>query len=613
MLCWGLPETCPGMRGERVEWVMGTAVVEGEQRRPARQAEFHERRGLLGAVAQWLPVPVVLAVVSAVVLAMLAAPMVPAAAAKKPATTAAQGPGAPSGPVIAAYYFGNADPLNFWSSDLSGAAQTFQQMHQQGFNTVGLVVPWDDFEPQLDPPTYNSIDFARLDQLVSLAASMHLNVMVRLSFAADWDPSDALEWGVRFAAVYNDPTTYATWLNYISQLHANLSAYPNVVFAYLSWEDFFNPYWEVLSATTLADRLALARSMGYRDWLEGHYSLTKVNQIYGQNFTSWSQVPTPRVDQPAFRMLYRFMDQMLVGRFFLPALQRYPGLTLEARADNDLLFKGTQVWRRYLHTSQWDIPGTIITGIDFDPNMRDPSSSPNETASEALQSLDSTLSTVASGSGGRRLFIYQFLFYDNARIAANGPHLTPDQVAPFLQQATAPLEQYTDGYGIWTYRNYNVSLVYNPSFSLGLTGWTVGGSVGTANPTGGPTYARLSSGSTVKQRVPVGRLGGGSAPVTISFLARSPSRAQLKVQLDNAPSHSVVLGSSWRSYQFTYPESQVTAGRLRLSAAGKLDLTKVEVYDFTQQGDVQGVSGKPRGGLAPLESLNQRIASNSPS
>src|SRR6185437_4889228 len=76
-------------------------------------------------------------------------------------------------PVLAAFYFGEADPLNFWTSHLSGAPAAFKQMKQEGFNAVELAVPWGEFQPGVKPIRYNATALQRLTSLVSLANSLH--------------------------------------------------------------------------------------------------------------------------------------------------------------------------------------------------------------------------------------------------------------------------------------------------------------------------------------------------------------------------------------------------------------------------------------------------------
>ena len=192
-----------------------------------------------------------------------------------------------------AYYFGTANPQNFWSSDLSGAQQAFEQMKANGFNAVGLVIPWGYFQTKTSPPTKNKVAFKELDRLISLAAGLDMQVVLRISYLLDEDPADRPSYTQRALSVWSNQTEYNAWLAYISALHANVSHFGNIAMAYLSWEDFFNPVGDATVSTAPGTRVRLAQRYGYQTWLSQHYSLAAVSFAYGQQFSSWSQVPTP--------------------------------------------------------------------------------------------------------------------------------------------------------------------------------------------------------------------------------------------------------------------------------------------------------------------------------
>ncbi len=541
----------------------------------------------------------------AVPTAAIAATRAPARALVSPAVTPTEGT-----KVAAADYFGIANPYDFWSSDLSGAPQAFRQMRADGFNAVGLVVPWDDFEPSLDPPTYNSTDFYELSYLVSLAGFLHLGVVLRLSYATDVDPRDQDGWGERFNLAYGDPTVYEDWLNFMAFVHQQLEPYSNVDLAYLSWEDLWVPVGTASILKGLHQRIAFAREIGFTSWLEQRMSLTQAGQAYGTTFTSWSQVPTPLRYQRAFKLMFRFYDDMVVNRFFLPALNVFPGLTLEARDDVDLIWNGNQIVGGFQHDAQWALPGTDLTGVDYAPYMRDPSSSYHETAEEAYEGLKATLAFISRRTGGRRLFINQFLFMDNARLSASLPHIAPSQLRPFLHLALGPFDQYTDGYGVWTYRDYNVSPVYNPSFSLGTVGWATSGPVTTTpSSPGSPSYATVGPEGRVTQDVPLNKVGPtGQSPFTVSVAARPESGdAHLKVHAGSAPVETLSLSAGWHTYQLSFAGSDFASGQLQLSAPSKVEISDVQMYNFTENGDVYGPNGAPRLALPALQWLNKRI------
>ncbi|HUA96540.1 MAG TPA: hypothetical protein VMB82_13565, partial [Acidimicrobiales bacterium] len=208
-----------------------------------------------------------------------------AALALVPAFPMAAPAGAASGTYLAAAeYFGSGNPTNMWSSDLSGAPKAFALMKREGFNTVGLILPWGQFQPGLTPPSYDSATFARLDRLITQATHLHIGVILRLSYEWDIDPADQLPGGTRFAQLWSNSKVYAAWLDYIATVHQNVAQFHNVRAAYISWEDLWEPVFEAQGTTTPAQQLSLATSSGYRPWLEKHYTLAQAEFDYGTQF-----------------------------------------------------------------------------------------------------------------------------------------------------------------------------------------------------------------------------------------------------------------------------------------------------------------------------------------
>lgn len=512
------------------------------------------------------------------------------------------------GDLRTAYYFGNADPLDFWSSNLSGAEKAFELMARNGFNSVGLVVPWGEFQTKLIPPTNNPVAFERLNHLVALAASLRLKVVLRLSYLYDVDPADQLPWGRRQAEVYTSSRVYKAWLAYISSLHSDLAKFHNVRLVYFSWEDWFTPVTDTFDATTASQRLALAKQFDYQRWLSRHYSLQAVDFYYGEYFGSWSQVPVPTPQSPALLLMYAFDDWMLINRFFHPAQHYFPGLTLETRTVTDTIVNGSEPVTGYTHPGQYTLSGTSITGMFFSPYMADPSTSPIETAAEGLQSLDSVLATVHSWSPGRKVYIQELEFVSNAPQVVTNPQLGPDQVGPFLIGSASELAHETIGYGLWTYRNQPFSPVYNPNFALGPSGWEVRGAVTAKSSAYGTSWLQLAQHSSLSQLIPASRMITYSGDVDVAVVAQGVRPGSFTVSLAG---HTQRVDTSTRihRYEVSFPPSDLGKGRLTITAGRAVKLYGVQMYGYTQTGDVYNAQGKPELALQPLRELNEELAS----
>lgn len=506
-----------------------------------------------------------------------------------------------------AEYFGDASPLNLWSSDLSGAANAFRQMQQDGFNTVGLVIPWGFFQPGIQPAIYNATAFSRLDRLISIAGSLHMAVILRLGYGLDSDPQDQLP-GTRFESLFESQSVYQSWLGFISRVHQSVQHFSNVRGAYVSWEDYWTPI-ELAEAVTMPSQgTALASGLGYTAWLQSHYSLAQVSQSYGTTFTSWTQVPTPLPTQPSFSLMYEFEDWLLVNRIFLPAAQRFPGLTMETRVDVDPIFNGAATVGSYTHSTLYQLPGTTVTGMYFSPYQGDPSSSPDETAAQALDALQSTLARMSSQSGGRSLYIYEYEITSNSPQVSGDPELTASQLPLFVTQSEPILQHSTSGYALWTYRDFNLSPLFNPSFTLGTAGWSVHGSARVVT-TGGTASLALGQDSSVTQTVTsqatsTADMKATTSP-TVSFEAFAGRGGSVAVQWATGASQTVSLQPGWHSYEVMVPPA--TSGELSVDAHSAIRLTNVQLYSFTQHGDVYDTSGNPQIATGPLSQLNHQL------
>lgn len=506
--------------------------------------------------------------------------------------------------LAAANYFGSGSPFNLWSTNMSGAPQALAQMKNDGFNAVALIVPWGEFEPHLTPPRYDHSALAQLNSVIRDAKRLHMGVLLRLSYEWDTDPADQLPGLARFNDLWRNTAVYRAWLTYIATIHRDVKRFGNVWEAYLSWEDLWQPVFDSQGMTTAAGRVHLAASLGYQSWLasKSHLSLAKVSSDYGTKFTSFSKVPTPLATRPSFRLMYEYQDWALIHHLFGPAAARFPGLTMETRVDVDPIRTGTQVVGSYTHSAQFRLAGTPFTGIYYAPYMGDPSSTKNETVTQTITALQTTLSALSSRTGGRPLFIYEYQFGQNGPAIANDPQLIPSQVPTYLSRSVPLLQRYTVGYALWTYRDYNLSSVFNPSFVLGSQGWKLSGgaSVGKASGTG---WLHLNSGDQATQHF---ALSGGANQV--SFEAQASSPASVTVQVGGGGQQTVQLQTGEQSYTVNLPAS-VDATSVTLGATGSVSLTDIQVYGPTTPGNVYSVTGRPEVGAAALRAANQVLTS----
>ena len=530
-------------------------------------------------------------------------------AAVVPLSTFSTSAGAASQPLVAAEYFGIANPVNLWGSDISGAAAAFQQMKADGFNAVGMVLPWGYFEPGVSPPKFNPAAFSELNSLIRLAGSLQLKVILRLGYDWDLDPSDQLGGATRFIDAYGQASLNQAWVGYIQRIEQDVAPFHNVAAHYITWEDLWFPVFLSQGSASTAQRIQLANTIGYTSWLRGHYKLAAVGQTYGTTFSSWSQVPTPLYQSPSYTLMYKYSEWALINKFFKPAQRVYPGLTMETRVDVDPVYNGSQAVGSYTYSSLYRLPGTPVTGMYFSPYQGDPSTNINETASQGITALQSTLSTMSSRSGGRPLYIYEYEIVSNSPQVSQDPNLTPSQVPPFLSQSVPILKRFTAGFALWTYRDFNMSPIFNPSFYLGTAGWTATGGV-SAGRTSGMSYLTMQPGGSVSQSVQFGIVPlSPGAPIQLTLQASAVSSSgTLQVTVGSSPTMNVTVGPGFNSYTLRVPQSDLGNGKITLTASVPMQVTNVQLFNFTQAGDVYDSTGAPEVGAAPLRTMNQQLA-----
>ncbi len=389
-----------------------------------------------------------------------------------PATdTAANGP-AGIGPGEAylrgAHWFGEGWAVNFWNTRLlDRAAEDFAAIREDGFNTVILVVPWPGFAASETDGTIDPERARRLGALIDLAADADLNVVLRVGYAWDSSVSRAGRWLMR---LWLQEDVRQGWLAHIAGIWEIAKDRPNVLFAFLSWEDLWAI--ESLGERDLAERMTLAQRTGFRQWLRDYVSLDQVSARYGRTFDSFDEVPVPRRTEPAFGLFFDFIDDSWIERFFKPAQAVFPTMSMEIRIDSDPVWNAPgELAYWHSHELAWDLPGAPWTTVYWAPPMggenRGEILSP-ETAAQRLEYLMTRLRTV---TGDRPILIGQFLVEDFTPGFEMNGRLERDAVGEFLEQAEPVLETLTHGYALWTWRDYEHNAVASPDFSVLQGNW----------------------------------------------------------------------------------------------------------------------------------------------
>jgi len=503
----------------------------------------------------------------------------------------------------AATYFGEEWAINFWSSDFSTTDQNMERIKKDGFNTIVLIIPWGEFQPGISPIKYNDIAFERLNYILEKANSHGLDVVLRISYFWDYYPGVELPTIQRFLSL-DDEEVYNAWLDYVHQIYVEVKNFKNVKLAFISWEDFWPFIENAMHITNVDERIALAQKIGFSDYLKSRYDLDYVSKIYGHDYKSWEKVPTPLSNSPAFELLFQFYDDKLVEKFLKPAQVQYPNLSMEVRVDKDPIqyHDGTVKW--YSHSSTYNITGSTHTTIYYTQAIGAQNNYDYQSAKDTLLLLDHTLYNVKKYTDKNKLFVDQFIWFDNTPGFEKNTKIYENEIDSFLHGSCIFLKKYTSGYGIWTYRNYFENIVYNPSFSVGTVGWLTNGKTNLHE-----NALILEQGSSVSQKIPQRFAHLVDTPVTMQFFAKANSlTADMSIEIgDKRYTKHVTDSDSIHVLQL--PMNDLNNRNISFEVLnGSITLTDVKVYNHVQNGNIYNIDWEPLESLNSIHQLNQCLS-----
>lgn len=519
-----------------------------------------------------------------------------------PSDPAALAPRSKADYLRAAHWFGSGWAVNFWNTDLEARARAdFNAIKADGFNSIVLLVPWAGFTAEPADGALIADREARLLALIRLAAEMDLKVVLRVSYA--WDAL-ARDSAARLTSLWIDPAAYAGWLQHLQALWDLVGKEPNLQFGFFSWEDL----WAVMSFADAdpAQRLQAAGDTGFRAWLQARHSLAEVGERYDQPFTEWNQVFIPGRREPAFKLFLQFVDEAWIQRFFLPAQQRFPKLSMEIRIDSDPVWDGDELLEWHSHESAWDLPGADWTTIYWSPAMggenRGEALSP-ETAAERLAWM---LGRIRDGTGARQIFVGQFLAEDYTPGFENNGRIPRDQVDRFLQQAARPLANLAGGYGLWTWTDYRHDAIANPEFQAGLAGWEARDGATLDNGA-----LRLPAGASVVHPVVIHEYHTPGGPKTAKLCVQGEAIDSAAAELQVRDLHSGAdLGRLSLAHDPTERCLELTVAdlmELEFRAESALRIERISSTGFIQPTGMREVGGQPKPIAADYRALNAAL------
>ncbi len=120
----------------------------------------------------------------------------------------------------AATYYSDDWVCNFWNSESYDMEEELRQIAADGFNSIILVVPWKEFQPETQPGQVEKSDYAyeKLERVFREAEKNGLWVFLRVGYTWDYT-GEGLDAG-RYAKLLYDENTRQMWLDYVRDLYA---------------------------------------------------------------------------------------------------------------------------------------------------------------------------------------------------------------------------------------------------------------------------------------------------------------------------------------------------------------------------------------------------------
>ncbi len=349
--------------------------------------------------------------------------------------------------ITGTHYFGTASPFNFWNSDeLYLTDQNFKKIKNDCFNTIILTIPWREFTK--DASCYKKLKF-----YFQKAKNNNLNVILRVSYFWDLYKSK-VSLPQLFLKLIVNKKTFNNWLSYLKKINNISSKYDNFLFAFISWEDFW----------LYTDKNILEKFPEYNKFLDLYRSF--VLKKYGTEVRNF-----PAYRSCDFKYALEYFDYLLVDKLYKHASKIFPELSIEARVDNDPIYKNGKLDKWFIHHQTFLPSRYNIATVYYAPFLGQKNIGDEISCTKAIHTFDYLLKNFKKLSQHRDLFIDQFNFISFVPNLKNNTKIKENEITCFLKKSKHYLLKYTIGYSIWNYKYYRLNMIYNSAFENKLKGW----------------------------------------------------------------------------------------------------------------------------------------------
>lgn len=506
-----------------------------------------------------------------------------------------------AGYLKSATYYSDDWVVNFWNSESRHMDQELARIAQDGFNNIILVVPWREFQPGMSPCTYNQYAWDKLDRVMDAAAAQGLSVMLRVGYT--WDYCGAGNVMERYQGLMQEGTERSAWLEYVGRLYQAASSHENFCGGFLTWEDFWNFTDSSASLGNGVKGRSMAKACGYVDYARENYELEELEEMYGHKLSGYDDLYFPARDSQARSVFYGFYDQFL-NELLADSQTVFPGLSMEVRLDVDPVEHKDGSQEGFMHSSTFTSGSAAYTSAMYGIPMGFMNEHERVTAAEALEKVPVFLNRLHVYSGGKPVYLDQFLFTDNTVGYEYNAQLRDDEKSLYLEGVAPILKNSTMGYGIWTYRDYGDNKLFNAQFALGMDGWRFSGGSCIVEDENGKS-AMIPSGGNIYQNLG-GRMTGNTGKDTyVKLRTGAAEKCRLTIRM-GSQSRTVDVKEE-RKVELKFSNCRPSDFTISVSGGKGAYVDDVQVYTFVTQGELYNMDGSEGKCIEALRLMNQKL------
>lgn len=504
--------------------------------------------------------------------------------------------------ILAAHYFADEWPINFWNAEWDNIDQDLEQIKDDGFNTVIIVIPWREFQTEIQPVRYNDYAFSRLEEFMEAAQKAELMVQIRLGYLNDYYGDDNS--AERFYDILSDENTKVAWFEYAEKIYKTCSQYYNFGGGFITWEDFWHNYMLIDYVGGTENSVLFSVKDGFPEYLSEKYTIEEFNSIYQTNFMEFWEIGVPQRSDLYAEEWFYFIDQFTID-LLVETRNYFPNLFMEVRTDGDKVGTHSGEVESISHKDTWDCGNGEFTTIMYKPVQGTSGIEGKVSAEKALDYLEKWLDQIYQNNGKRKIFIDQFLYVDNTPGYEGGNIIYDEEMPLYFAGCTDSFKKYTNGYGVWVYRDYGNNMLFNPQFALGLEGWEYEGEVYCENRDGSNKLF-MSSDSEVMQLVPQWRIMSGTQDTTAYFCFdyETSEPTKLVLMVGKQQQEYNVEGEGKACLEFMTTEDMT----VHIYSDGNIILDNIMLYNFVQSQSLYSMEGKELSDLAGVRLLNKLMS-----